>query len=172
MTKSQSEMFSVDRPKKTGASNNRHSSNQAYETPWKFIRAVEARYGPLATDLACTFENKKAPGWVTEATDSLRSDFLWHGLNGLLWLNPPFGSIAPWAEKCAMEAAKGAKIILLTPASVDANWWSNYIHGKAWVDFISPRIQFDGADDPFPKPLALSVFNIAGIGYGPWRWLK
>jgi phage N-6-adenine-methyltransferase len=156
-------------PPKTGASNNRFRSKQTYETPWQFIRAVEDRFGKIIVDLAASKENCRALRYFTEEHDSIQCN--WAELkDGLLWLNPPFSQIAPWAQKCSVEAAKGARIAFLTPASVDSNWWKNYVHGQAWVEFISPRIQFDGADDPFPKPLALSLFNVCGVGYGCWRW--
>lgn len=156
--------------KKAGAANNRGNSKQDYATPHEFIRAVEARYGKLEFDLAASENNAKAYYIFTVEHQSLAQPWA-EILDGrLAWLNPPFGSIAPWAMKCAAEAKKGARILLLTPASVDTIWWADYIHGRAWVDFLSPRIQFDGADDPFPKPLSLSCFNISGTGYGPWRW--
>ena len=152
--------------RKTGAANNRGNSKQDYETPWEFIRAVESRFGPVVWDLAATKENAKGLLWISEEIDSLASKW---SPGVLSWLNPPFGDIAPWAKKCAEEAALGARILLLTPASVDSNWWRDYIHGKAWVEFLSPRISFDGKNS-FPKPCTLSCFNVCGVGYGYWRW--
>src|SRR4051812_28420787 len=125
-------------PIKTGAANNRGNSKQDYETPWEFIRAVEARYGALDVDFAASIRNAKAPSLYTEEYDSL--SFEWNVMGGLCWLNPPFGNITPWAEKCALEASKGARILFLVPASIDSNWWNNYVRGKAWVDAVSPRI--------------------------------
>lgn len=152
---------------KSGAANHRGSSRQDYETPWEFIRSVEARYAPIYLDLAASNTNYKAERYYSERSDSL--GLVWHAHGGLLWLNPPFNEITPWAEKCALESAKGARILFLTPASVDSNWWKNYVHGKAWVDFLSPRISFDGKN-PFPKPMSLAVYGVCGVGYGPWRW--
>jgi DNA N-6-adenine-methyltransferase (Dam). len=157
--------------KKTGASNNRHNSKQDYQTPEDFRRAVVDRFGPIHCDLAATRENKFGVYHIAEDEDSLSADWwLYSGTLGrLLFLNPPFRDIAPWAEKCAIESARGARILFLTPASVDSNWWRDYVHGRAWVDFLSPRLCFDGKD-PFPKPCSLSCFNVCGIGYGTWRW--
>ena len=162
--------------KKSGASNHRHSSNQKVGTPWNLITAIQGKFGPLSWDLAASSENCKAGAgrFFDEAADSFKQN--WHKLSGNLWLNPPFGCITPWAEKCWKECQQGATIFLLTPASVDAAWWTNFIHRKAVVYFLSPRIQFDGHDDPFPKPMALSRFDPAFQQtcepgwYEPWRW--
>lgn len=152
----------------TGASNNRHRSKQDYETPWAFIRAVEARFGPLWFDLAADAKNTKSAAYFSELDDSLKQP--WHEMAGLLWLNPPFANIAPWAKKCAEEARLGARILLLTPASVDSNWWDAYVHACAGVLFVNPRISFDGKN-PYPKPMALSCYNMLPAGsYMPWRW--
>lgn len=162
--------------KPSGAANHRGTSRQDFATPWPFIEAVESRYGPIAVDLAASFENAKAPIYIDEKMNSLEG-WRWHGYRDdtgshlICFLNPPFGDIAPWAEKCAIESAKGARILFLTPASVDSNWWKNFVHGKAWVDFLSPRISFDGKN-PFPKPMALCAYGICGAGYGTWRWRK
>ena len=165
----QSELI-TEPPKKTGASNNRGNSKQDVGTPWGFIQAVVFRFGELGADLAATKANAKARMFIEPDVDSLKCPWYAFYKDELLWLNPPFGLITPWAEKCAKESALGARILMLTPASVDSNWWANNVHGKAWVEFLSPRIQFEGSDDPFPKPLALSCYNVCGVGYGCWRW--
>src|SRR3954465_2086683 len=130
----------IDLPK-TGASNNRFRSKQDYETPWELIWAINKRFGALDCDLAADPFKAKAKCWIEESKDSLKQDWLIY--TGTCFLNPPFNLITPWAEKCAREASRGCKILFLTPASVDSNWWANYVHGKAWVEFLSPRISFD-----------------------------
>ncbi len=149
-------------------------SKQDYETPWKLIYAIEGKLcRKFVIDLAATKENKKAPFFIPQDRDSLKIDwFIEAGSDLLCWLNPPFKVIGPWAEKCAIESAKGCKIVMLTPASVDSLWWSNFVHNKAHVLFLQPRVQFDGACDPFMKPLALSCYNLPmPERYQPWRWL-
>jgi hypothetical protein len=97
--------------------------------------------------------------------NSLSQD--WSQLVGNLWLNPPFGSIAPWAKKCR-TIKFSAIIFFLTPASVGSNWFAENVHEKARVFFLSPRICFDGKN-PYPKDLMLSMFG-GPIGYECWRW--
>ena len=153
---------------KTGPSVNRHRSKQDYQTPFDFRDAVTARFGPIECDLAADQFNCFGASFITKEQDSFRSE--WHKKLGPLWLNPPFADIRPWTKKCAEETAKGACILFLTPASVDSNWWTDFVHDKAGVLFLNPRLSFDGRNS-YPKPLALSCYNLRPSGtYAPWRW--
>lgn len=143
-------------------------SRQDQGTPWPFIRAVEARFGEFAWDLAASESNAKARMWLDEEGDSLKVH--WASLVGNLWLNPPFGNIAPFAEKCAIESARGAKIRMLVPASVGTIWFREFVHRRAYVLFLSPRLTFLGEKDPFPKDLLLCVYERGLHGYDCWRW--
>lgn len=162
--------------KRTGASLNRHKSKQDVETPANFINAVVRRFGALAWDLAASAENAKAPQFFTPQQDSLKQH--WHliMIEGWCWLNPQFGNIEPWVKKCAIESAKGARILLLVPASVDSNWWAYHVHPFAsTVLFLRPRLQFVGHKDPFPKGLALCVYDghqLAQTIYECWQWTR
>lgn len=144
-------------------------SKQDYATPWEFIRAVEARFGPIDFDLAAHEGNTKCITYFTEADDSLKQD--WTILRGNLWLNPPFGDIAPWARKCAESAhefALGTRIFLLVPASIGSRWFAEHVHHRALVLGLSPRLSFDGKN-PFPKDLMMAIYGVAP-GFDVWRW--
>jgi phage N-6-adenine-methyltransferase len=159
---------------KSGPTINRHESNQGYGTPWEFIRACEAKFRlPVVWDLAANAANAKADRWYDEAFNALVQP--WHTLRpsgGLLWLNPPFGDIATWAEKCAAEARLGARILLLTPASVGTNWFRDHIYGQARVCALNGRITFVGASDPYPKDCMVSAYGCGGAGFEVWQWMK
>ena len=104
-------------------------SRQDYGTPWEFIRAVEARFGKIACDLAAHAGNAKADTFLTAQEDSLSVPWadLWR--DGTLWLNPEFAKIDPWAEKCAAESVKrGGLIVMLTPASIGTDWFANHVN--------------------------------------------
>lgn len=92
---------------------------------------------------------------------------------GLLWLNPPYGNITPWAAKCAETAADPRflwrTLLLLVPASVDSNWYIEHVHSRAYVMPLSPRIKFVGHPQPYPRPLMLCTFG-GFVGFAPWRW--
>lgn len=142
-------------------------SKQDYGTPREFIEAVERRFGPISFDLAASSHNKVVDAYFDERKDSLKQT--WRRIPGLLWLNPPFGDIDPWAEKCADESKHGARIAFLTPASVGANWFQDRVVPSAHVLELSPRLSFDGVH-PFPKDLVLSVFYAGLTGRSGWRW--
>jgi phage N-6-adenine-methyltransferase len=146
-------------------------SKQDYGTPRAFIAAVERRWGPLAFDLAASSENHKAPKYFTEADNSLKQD--WFKLDGLLWLNPPFSNLEDWAEKCYQEQDAGAKIIMLTPASVGSNWYAKHCFDAAHTVFIRPRLTFEGCTDPYPKDCMLTVWGFVDELPGHcsiWDW--
>jgi phage N-6-adenine-methyltransferase len=146
-------------------------SKQDYGTPLEFIRAVEARFGPLVCDLAASAENAKAPLYCDIERDSLTVSWSTEHPTGNLWLNPEFADIDPWAAKCAEESTKRhGLILLLTPASVGSNWFAKHVNRKAMVLGLSPRLQFEGTTAPYPKDLMLSVFGMGLSGFDCWRW--
>jgi hypothetical protein len=104
------------------------------------------------------------------AEDSLDDSVRWAKHVGLLWLNPPFAAIAPWAKKARDSARKGARIAMLTPASVGANWFDEFVHREALVLALSPRLSFDGKNS-YPKDCILSIFSHnESPGFDTWRW--
>ena len=151
-----------------GAANHRGASRQDYGTPWEFIAAVEAQFGPISFDLAASWTNAKTPWYLCEAHNALEWD--WQRLERVfgrrLWLNPPFGNIAPWAAKCA---ASGASVLLLVQASVGSNWWRDHVHGRAFAWFLNGLICFDGKNG-FPKDCALIEYGGRPPGYTVWSW--
>lgn len=139
------------------------ASKQDYATPREFMAAVEARFGPIAFDLAAHADNAKARRWFGpggDAEDALAEP--WHDLitfgDGLLWLNPPFADIAPWAAKCAREANAGANILLLVPAAVGSNWFRDHVFNRAAVYLLNGRLSFDGKA-PYPKDCLLAHYG-------------
>lgn len=170
------------------------TSKQDYETPPEVIAACVARFGPLAVDLACETRNAKAPEAlaIDKGIDSLTVPWAERFPNVTMWLNPPFKRIAPWMMKCRDEARQlgpNGKIVVLTPASVGANWFFDHVHKSALVLPLAPRITFVGATQPFPKDCMISVFTRTTVaptwldrvkalvssrvllaGFEPWRW--
>jgi phage N-6-adenine-methyltransferase len=150
----------------TGAALNRHASRQDYATPADLIAAVEWRFGVIGFDLAAEAHNTKSASYFSPRDNSLKQ--VWHAVPGLLWLNPPFATLAPWASKCAAEAAAGARIALLVPAAVGSNWFRDYVLGKALVCVLNPRPSFDGRH-AYPKDVLLAVYGHAP-GFEVWQW--
>lgn len=158
----------------TGPTIKRGKSDQGVSTPWAFVHAVEQKFWkPIAFDLAATLSNSKAEFagmHFSPADDSLTKH--WHLLQGLLWLNPPYSDITPWARKCAEEMKKGAEILLLAPMG-GQNWYWDWVEPYAQVYSVG-RITFDGSKDPYPKDLVLCHYK-PGLGHAPermqrWKW--
>lgn len=153
---------------KTGASFSRGTSKQDYRTPEDLLEAVRARFGDIEFDLAASAENAVAESFYTEADDALRCGWP-PTTTGVLWLNPPFGNIAPWASRCRHSAAPHRRILLLVPASVGSEWFSEHVHGHAMVFALRPRPSFDGKN-PFPKDVMLCAYGFGVTGFDTWRW--
>lgn len=151
-----------------------HASEQAVGTPPEFLRAVARRFGPIRFDLAANAGNSVCgesfygPG-SKHGEDSLQQHWNLHG--GVLFLNPQFDSIPPFAEKCVEEGRLGARVKMLVPAAVSTNWWAEHVHQKAMVLFLRPRLVFIGHKHGFPKDLALVCqLPWAVPGYHTWNW--
>lgn len=152
----------------TGPTINKGKSKQDYETPDSFMLAVADRFGIPNWDLAASDSNSKAIYWFTQEKDSLSKD--WSGLNGTLWLNPPFSKIEPWAKKCSESMTPNNRILLLVPASVGSEWYRKWVEPYAYVLALNPRLTFKGCTTPYPKDLILAVYGQQLTGFKTWRW--
>ncbi len=162
-------------PKKSADKPAPRSENQAAQTPRDLLDAVEARFGKITSDLAATRENAACDSFICPEEDSLKVEW---PRRGVLWLNPPFSEIGPWAQKCAdwacSEPHPSSVLLFLVPASVDALWWAESVRGYARVLALAPRIKFVGHAQGFPKPMVLCVYDPRfkrqpdSVDY--WRW--
>lgn len=128
------------------------ASKQDYQTPVEFLAAVSDRFGRIVHDLACTTANAVARSgfYFDRGYDGLAADWTDLAAPGeVLWLNPEFGKIAPWAEKCATYAGRGL-VTMLIPAAVSTNYFAE--------------------SQGFPKDLMLCVYGMGLRGFEPWRW--
>jgi hypothetical protein len=154
-------------------------SEQVVGTPRELLTAVEARFGALEFDLAATAHNCVVPRYMGDLTrfygpgsaraeDALAEE--WEDRDGNLWLNPPFAKIKPWARKCAETPAGPTtrRILFLVPLAT-ANWACDYVHGKALVLALVPRVKFVGHKTAFPKDLMIAVYG-APPGFEVWQW--
>lgn len=149
------------------------ASEQAVGTPPEFLRAVVRRFGPIRWDLAADSTNHVVEKWYgpgsPDGEDSLVMP--WWQLPGVLFLNPPFGNIKPFAEKLADEGPRGARVKMLVPAAVSTEWWAKFVHNRALVLLLRPRLKFVTHDHGFPKDLALVCAGPwMAPGYHTWRW--
>lgn len=178
------------KPRLTGPTIRRGKGNGSASTPWEFIRAVEGKFGGLGWDLAAAKHNAKARLFATEADDSL--SLVWSLLayeedrHPLCWLNPPYANITPWARKCAEEVQAGARVLLLVPASIGANWYWDLVVPYADVYSVGRMVFGDCYDSDgqlvttqYPKDLILCEYDWPRTGAGKdsndgivkrWRW--
>lgn len=164
---------------------------QRIATPWPFIHALEQRFGvPVDFDLAAEPGNSKAEHYFTAENNALKQP--WDRLDQwctdpnrhlvthpvrLAFLNPPFAHIKPWALGPKDNPAAGMLAcrwlprwtVMLVPASYSTDWFLE-LKGKVQRNAI-PRMQFEGADQVYPKDLVLIVagFGVVGDGYWDWR---
>ena len=153
----------------------RRKSKQDYQTPPEFIRAVERRFGPIWVDLAATLGNRVVnKDFISPEENSLTTNWAFKISDSAGWLNPPFGELTKWAEKCADEQPRlwpRGVILLLSPASVGANWFERYVWGRAEVYALKGRLTFVGETSPYPKDCMLSVYrSYPQQSFDVWDW--
>lgn len=142
---------------------NNNASYQFYRTPPELLTAIEARFGKLEVDLAATEYDTVAPAYFDDALKET-----WP-TQALCYCNPPFRLSRHFARKFAESGARG---LLLTPASIDSNWFSTFVLPHARVIALQPRVTFVGESTPINRPLILSAFRCPGepVGFECWRW--
>ena len=160
--------------KRTMPRQQRHNSKQNYGTPADFLAAVKRRLGieAFSLDIAAERTNAVCGLYYSEKMNALRPDLRWGVAGGWSWLNPEFEDIAPWAEKSFRESRRGAQIAFLTPASIGANWYRDWVSYKGLVIPLNGRLKFVGATDQYPKDCILTLFGpTIAPGYTePWTW--
>lgn len=147
-----------------------NKEGQVTGTPWDFFNVLNDEFG-FAYDLAASTENTKCSQYITEEEDSLTVD--WHLLAPDRWhyLNPPFANMTPWVSKCKMEMDLGAKIALLTRASVDTQWYADFVEQFTERRWPTPRLKFLGHTTTYPVPVMLSLFETGReVKCFQWRW--
>jgi phage N-6-adenine-methyltransferase len=127
---------------KTGATRNngRYNGNgRHWETPPEIFGPLDREFR-FTLDPCCTAATAKAPHFFTEADNGLGQPWGTH----VVFMNPPYGrEIYTWTRKAREEAALGATVVGLLPASTDLAWWHDDIVGHASeVRYIRGRVRF------------------------------
>jgi phage N-6-adenine-methyltransferase len=143
-------------------------SRQDFPTPKDLLDAIARRFGTIDFDLAARADNTVAPSFYSPEQDSLIQPWSLPGIR-VAFLNPEFANIEPWAAKCASCCLLSRWTLLLVPASIGSNWFTNHVNGKALVLGLNPRISFDGKA-PYPKDCLLACFGFGASGFDVWRW--
>lgn len=160
-------------------------SEQVVETPGDLLAAIESRWGAIDVDLACSrhvqlnafsVDNRKAPEAIV-FPDENALEVSWSARYGSkrCFVNPPFRLCGEFADKCLRESSLFGigRIFLLTPASVGSNWYRDFVHRKASVFVLNPRLTFVGHTDPYPKDMMLTMFASGDCPINAldvWEW--
>lgn len=143
------------------------ASEQAYETPWTHVRAVEAdAFGglPFALDVAASASNRKADRHYSVADNGLSSTWI-----DRTWCNPPYENQGEWLARGVYWARQGVRSAFLVLASTSANYWRPCCFDAGTVDFYEGRICF--VDPATGKPRKgfdrASALVLLGPGFAP-----
>jgi phage N-6-adenine-methyltransferase len=150
-------------------------SKQNYVTPVELLNRVQERLciEQFTFDLAADADNAVCPTFYTEEDNALSADVSWYNGPGWAWCNPPYANIAPWVEKAAKEADRGTQIIMLVPASVGSNWWSDWVLPYAYITHLNGRIKFVECKDYYPKDCSLLLYTpYRFTGSDTWAWQR
>ncbi len=147
-------------------------SVQTYATPAEFLIAVKRKLGidAFVWDLAADRTNACALKFWTPEDNSLLSPWAIADPGEWCWLNPPYDDIGPWVQRAVEQQAR---VAVLVPASVGANWWRDWVQDKARVLLLNGRITFVGETDPYPKDCVLLLYGPEQVpGSEVWSWMN
>lgn len=119
--------------------NGRYNGNgREWETPPELFAELDAEFG-FTLDPCATPANAKCARFYTEEQDGLAQDWS----SERVFMNPPYGrEVYAWTRKAREEAARGALVVGLLPASTDLAWWHEDVVGHAEVRYIRGRVRF------------------------------
>jgi phage N-6-adenine-methyltransferase len=139
------------------------SDRTTWQTPPEFLARVR-KIAPIGLDPATAPDNPTgASTFFTEKENGLALPWT---LNGLVFLNPPYGRAIPtWMDKARREAKRGAEIVALIPSRTDTRWFHDSVFWSAdCVLFWKGRFRFIDADtgkpgDAAPFPSAIPYWG-------------
>lgn len=123
------------------------SKSVVYGTPLKLFRELDAEFH-FETDVCSIPELALCDHYYTPEQDGLLQEW-----KGVCWMNPPYGKeIRRWVQKAYEESQRGATVVGLLPARMDAFWFHDWIYHKAELRFPKGRLHFRGV-----------------VSRGPWK---
>lgn len=119
--------------------NGRYNGNgRHWATPPEIFDPLHTEFD-FTLDPCASIETAKCPTFFTEADNGLEQSWAGHRV----FMNPPYGrEVYPWTRKARTEAAAGALVVGLLPASTDLAWWHNDVVGHAEVRYLRGRVRF------------------------------
>lgn len=120
--------------------NGRYNGNgREWRTPPEVFEPLNRKY-QFTLDPCATRENALCSRFFTETENGLVHS--WYGER--VFMNPPYGKeIYAWTRKAREEAAAGALVVGLLPASCDLAWWHEDVIGHAvQITYLRGRVRF------------------------------
>lgn len=74
------------------------------------------------------------------------------------YVNPPYAELRTWMEKCAHEAGKGLRIVMLIPFRPHRQWFWPLLR-DAEIVFLNYNVVFKGHKHTFPAALVMVSWN-------------
>jgi site-specific DNA-methyltransferase (adenine-specific) len=123
----------------------------------EFWKKLNGEFG-FTLDACANSRNKRCRVFFSEATDGLKQD--WEG--NTVWCNPPLGAeMGRWIEKSAIEAGKGATVVMFVPEKPEGGF--KCLLAKHGCDIetraINVRIESDVPQLGIPHPMMLLIFR-------------
>ena len=130
------------------------SDKQDWGTPQFIYDALNKEFG-FTLDVCANKENAKCSKYFTEQDDAIKQDWS----NDVCFMNPPYNLVDAFMQKAWDESQKGAIVVCLIPARIDASWWHKYVMKSEWRLFTQ-RLEFEGhKKNRAPFPSAVVVFR-------------
>lgn len=117
----------------------KNDPNPLQRTPQALYDQLHEEFG-FTLDAAASDINTKCPRYYTVADNSLHQPWA----PETVWCNPPYGrGLEAWVQKAYREAALGATVVMLLPATTDLGWWHEYAMHADEIRFIRGRVKFE-----------------------------
>ena len=131
------------------------SESDEWDTPQWLFDALDKEFG-FTLDPCSNWDGSNAK---CENHYSLRENGLMKDWGTeVVFVNPPYSSVADWVRKSYGSALEGATVVMLIPSRTDTKWWHKFCM-KAEIRFLRGRLKFGDAEDNAPFSSAIIVFR-------------
>lgn len=116
-----------------------------WRTPPELFAGIAHRLGvEFVLDAAAEQHNTLCQLFISPEMNSLETrwdEFMeLVGLDGWVWLNPPFSNVEPWANHVVSHA--GLRVVVITNAATDTGWWHTLANAADQVWIMKGRVSF------------------------------
>lgn len=146
-------------------------ANDTWGTPEPLFQALDRVY-QFDLDVCADKDNRKCHRYVGVEKNGLVQPWAPY----TCWCNPPYSKPLPWVEKAVMEAANGARVVMLLPVDTSTKWFKRCFASASEIIFLQPRVRFQGAPGS-PRWANMVVVwdpflagKMANVRVSMWMW--